>query len=79
MIRKATSPKLKPGGYFEGFQINKVVVDSPTATRPGLRLTLQWAANRNLDFHTFDLKTALLQGDTHGDAEGRFVLAQLPP
>ena len=74
--------KAKARWVLRGFQDQQkdfVVVDSPTATRPGLRLALQWAANRNFDFHTFDLKTAFLQGDGYSEEEGRFVLAQLPP
>ncbi len=36
-------------------QQNDVVVESPAATRPGLQLTLQLTATRDLDVNTFDL------------------------
>ena len=51
--------------------------DSPTATRPGIRLACQFAVNNNYDFGHVDLKTAFLQGEEYDWS--RDVVCQLPP
>ena len=51
--------------------------DSPTATRPGIRLACQFAVNHNYDFGHIDLKTAFLQGEEYDWS--RDVVCQLPP
>ena len=62
---------------FLGRQGNTIQADSPTATRPGFRLTCQVAANNYWDLCHIDLKTACLQGDKF-DAN-RDMVCQLPP
>ena len=51
--------------------------DSPTATRPGIRLACQFAVNHNYEFGHIDLKTAFLQGEEYDWS--RDVVCQLPP
>ena len=51
--------------------------NSPASTRPGFRMSCQIAARRGWDLFHIDLKTAFLQGQSHG--ENRDVACQLPP
>merc|ERR1711953_211796 len=72
--------KCKARWVLRGFldkQGNTIQTDSPTATRPGFRLTCQVAANNYWDLCHIDLKTAFLQGDKF-DAS-RDVVCQMPP
>ena len=39
--------------------------DSPTSTRPGFRMTCQFAANKGWDLFHIDVKTAFLQGESY--------------
>ena len=72
--------KTKARWVLRGFQDKQRYeqqTDSPTATRPGFRLTCQLAANHGWDLTHIDLKTAFLQGQVFdGD---RDVVCQLPP
>ena len=72
--------KCKARWVLRGFQDKQKdyqQTDSPTATRPGFRLTCQHAANEQLDLMHIDLKTAFLQGEAFDDS--RDVVCQLPP
>ena len=58
-------------------QKEELQTDSPTARRPGFRLTCQLAANKGWDVSHIDLKTAFLQGESYDEL--RNVVCQLPP
>ena len=58
-------------GNFE-----KCQTDSPTATRPGFRMTCQMAATEQWHLVHIDLKTAFLQGEAYDHV--RDVVCQLP-
>ena len=75
-----TFDKCKARWVLRGFldrQKEELQTDSPTATRPGFRLTCQLAANRGWDVSHIDLKTAFLQGESYDEL--RNVVCQLPP
>ena len=58
--------KCKARWVLRGFldkQRHDQQTDSPTATRPGIRLACQFAVNNDFDFGHIDLKTAFLQGE----------------
>ena len=81
--------KVDKNGFFSKFKARWVCrgfqdkhaweqqTDSPTATRYGLRLVAQCAANNYWDLFHVDLKTAFLQGE-HYNTESRSVIIQLP-
>ena len=56
---------------------NAQQTDSPTSSRPGLRLLCQNAASNGWSIQHIDFKTAFLQGETF--APDRDVVCQLPP
>ena len=62
---------------FQDKQKDDLQTDSPTASRPGLRLALQYAANCGHTLRHIDLKTAFLQGQAFD--KDRDVVCQLPP
>ena len=62
---------------FQDRQKDAQQTDSPTSTRPGLRLLCQNAASCGWSIRHIDLKTAFLQGETY--APDRDVVCQLPP
>ena len=70
--------KCKAPWVLRGFQDKQKLeqqTDSPTATRPGFRLTCQLAA-KQLSVYHMDLKTAFLQGESYDQL--RDVVCQLP-
>ena len=71
--------KCKARWVLRGFQDrqNAQQTDSPTSTRPGLRLLCQNAASNGWSIRHIDLKTAFLQGESY--APDRDVVCQLPP
>ena len=72
--------KCKARWVLRGFQDKQRYdqqTDSPTATRPGFRLSCQLAASNGWSVSHVDLKTAFLQGEEY-DAV-RDVVCQLPP
>ena len=72
--------KCKARWVLRGFQDRQKdyqQTDSPTATRPGFRLTCQVAAPRGWSIHHIDLKTAFLQGEEYDLS--RDVVCQIPP
>ena len=62
---------------FQDRQKDAQQTDSPTSTRPGLRLLCQDAASNGWSIRHIDLKTAFLQGESY--APDRDVVCQLPP
>ena len=62
---------------FQNRQKDAQPTDSPTSTRPGLRLLCRNAASNGWSFRHIDLKTAFLQGESY--APDRDVVCQLPP
>ena len=62
---------------FQDRQKDAQQTDSPTSTRPGLRLLCQNAASNGWSIRHIDLKTAFLQGESY--APDRDVVCQLPP
>ena len=71
--------KVKARWVLRGFQDrekDQQQKDSPTATRPGFRLTCQWAASNKKNLMHIDLKTAFLQGESYDSH--RDVVCQLP-
>ena len=62
---------------FQDRQKDAQQTDSPTSTRPGLRLLCQNAASNGWSIRHIDLKTAFLQGEKY--APDRDVVCQLPP
>ena len=62
---------------FQDRQKDAQQTDSPTSTRPGLRLLCQNAASNGWSIRHIDLKTAFLQGESC--ARDRDVVCQLPP
>ena len=78
--KDGTFSKCKARWVLRGFQDQQKdyqQTDSPTATRPGFRLTCQQAACRNWNLMHVDLKTAFLQGEAFD--ETRDIVCQLPP
>ena len=72
--------KCKARWVLRGFQDRQKdfqQTDSPTATRPGFRLTCQLAATKGWHIHHVDLKTAFLQGEEYDFK--RDVICQIPP
>ena len=72
--------KTKARWVLRGFQDSQKFeqqTDSPTASRPGFRLTCQLAANKKWQPRHIDLKTAFLQGEEYDNT--RDVICQLPP
>ena len=61
---------------FQDRQKDAQQTDSPTSTRPGLRLLCQNAASNGWSTRHIDLKTAFLQGESY--APDRDVVCQLP-
>ena len=62
---------------FQDKQKHDQQKDSPASTRPGFRMTCQFAAKKGLNLVHIDLKTAFLQGEWYDQA--RDVVCQLPP
>ena len=62
---------------FQDRQKDAQQTDSPTSTRPGLRLLCQNAASNGWSIRHIDLKIAFLQGESY--APDRDVVCQLPP
>ena len=62
---------------FQDRQKDAQQTDSPTSTRPGLRLLCQNAASNGWSIRHIDLKTAFLQGESY--TPDRDVVCQLPP
>ena len=62
---------------FQDRQKDAQQTDSPTSTRPGLRLLCQNAASNSWSIRHIDLKIAFLQGQSY--APDRDVVCQLPP
>ena len=62
---------------FQDRQKDAQQTDSPTSTRPGLRLLCQNAASNGWSIRHIDLKTAFLQGESY--APDGDVVCQLPP
>eukprot|EP00971_Amphidinium_carterae_P140970 2793198-Amphidinium_carterae.1 len=75
--------KCKARWVLRGFQDKKkdsVQKDSPTSTRPGLRLVCQTIASSSWRFGHVDLKTAFLQGESYSEFDRDMVIfCQLPP
>ena len=72
--------KCKARWVLQGFldkQKDDQQTDSPTASRPGFRLSCQFAANGLHDVYHLDLKTAFLQGEAYDQL--RDIICQLPP
>ena len=72
--------KVKARWVLRGFQDKKKEyqqTDSPASTRPGLRMSCQMAASESWNIFHIDLKTAFLQGQSHGVSCD--VVCQLPP
>ena len=64
-------------GKFQTCEARRCSTDSPTSTRPGLRLLCQNAASNGWSIRHIDLKPAFLQGETY--TPDRNVVCQLPP
>ena len=62
---------------FQDRQKDAQQTDSPTSTRPGLRLLCQNSASNSWSIRHIDLKTAFLQSESY--APDRDVVCQLPP
>ena len=76
----ASSRSARLVGCSEVFKTDRRMLqqtDSPTSTRPGLRLLCQNAASNGWSIRHIDLKTAFLQGESY--APDRDVVCQLPP
>ena len=78
--RDGNFQKCKARWVLRGFQDQQKdaqQTDSPTSTRPGLRLLCQNVASNGWSIRHIDLKIAFLQGESY--APDRDVVCQLPP
>ena len=58
---KSIKARLCVRGYQEREEVRK---DSPTVSKPGLRILFSVAASRGWDLYSIDAKSAFLQGDS---------------